>query len=504
VPDGRRPRLRPSEKVAAVADALDAEGLTSQAADARLRAAMLALDQGRIDQARTILASANRARVRGPADLRVRAWHAEALLRLADGKRHSAEAALRTGVRILEEHQASLGATDLRAHSAWHRADLVALGVRLALESGRPRSVLAWAERGRAIAALTAPVQPSDDPVLAQTLTELRAAVAEAAQAHTTGGAAYGALRRQVALERAVRDRVRQQPGRERARVEHPSVEELGAVLGDEALVEFVESAGALHAVVVADGRTTLHHLGPAKAAYDLLPHVPFALRRLSRPASAASRAAALDLLAHAGKRLDMALLTPLGHRLRDRPVVIVPTGPLQWLPWSLLPSCNGRAVSVAPSATLWHRAATATASTGDGVVAVAGPDLAHAADEARAVAALYQGAELLQGPAATVDAVKQALARHDIAHVAAHGMFRGDNALFSCLSLADGPSRSTSSSRCLPYPASSCSPRATRPSPPRSPVTSCSASRRRSSRSAPRRSSPRSCRCPTPRQCRS
>jgi CHAT domain-containing protein len=132
-------------------------------------------------------------------------------------------------------------------------------------------------------------------------------------------------------------------------------------------------------------------------------------------------------------------LLAPLAAQVRDRPLVLVPTGPLQWLPWSLLPSCRGRAVSVVPSATLWHRAA-AVAAPLRGVVAVAGPDLPHAPAEARAVAALHEGAELLEGPQASADAVKDALARNDVAHVAAHGAFRGDNPLFSCLRLADGP----------------------------------------------------------------
>jgi hypothetical protein len=429
--------LRPA-KVRALVESLEAAGQAAQALDARLRAGVLALEHGRLPVARAILADAGKARWHGPADIRVRAWHAEALLRLADGERRSAEVALRRGVQVLEEHQASLGATELRAHSAWHRADLVALGTRLALERQRPRAVLAWAERGRAIAALTAPVQPSGDEVLEQALTELRATVADAADAMSGRGEARHASRRQVALERAIRQRVRQRPGRDTARVRHPSVEELSAALCDSVLVEFVESDGVLHAVTLADGRTQLHHLGDAEQAYRPLPHIPFALRRLHRPGSAAGHAAAIDLLASVGKRLDMALLAPLGHRLRDRPVVIVPTGPLQWLPWSLLPSCLGRPVSVAPSATLWHRATTSPHEQ-QGVVAVAGPDLPHAPDEARAIAGLYAGAELLVGAGATAAAVKSALARTDIAHVAAHGVFRGDNPLFSCLRLADG-----------------------------------------------------------------
>ena len=54
----------------------------------------------------------------GPADLRARAWHAEALLRLARGDDRGAAAALRAGLRVIEQHQATLGATELRVHAA--------------------------------------------------------------------------------------------------------------------------------------------------------------------------------------------------------------------------------------------------------------------------------------------------------------------------------------------------------------------------------------------------
>ena len=77
---------------------------------------------------------------------------------------------------------------------------------------------------------------------------------------------------------------------------------------------------------------------------------------------------------------------------------MIVPTGGLASLPWSLLPSCAGRAVSVAPSAALWTRAATAP-STGSGVLLAHGPGLEHAAAEVRAIARIRPDAARLGGP---------------------------------------------------------------------------------------------------------
>ncbi len=68
----------------------------------------------------------------------MRGWHAEALRRLAGGDTAGASAAVRRGLRLLDEHRAALGATDLRAYSAEFRVELAELGLRMALEKGAP------------------------------------------------------------------------------------------------------------------------------------------------------------------------------------------------------------------------------------------------------------------------------------------------------------------------------------------------------------------------------
>ncbi len=108
-------------------------------------------------------------------------------------------------------------------------------------------------------------------------------------------------------------------------------------------------------------------------------------------------------------------------------------------LPWSQILG-SGRAASVAPSASLWHRAATSTWRPDGHVVIIAGPGLAGADVEARRIAALYPGATLLVGPAAAVSTVTTELHGAHIAHLAAHGIVRRDNPLFSSIELADGP----------------------------------------------------------------
>jgi hypothetical protein len=213
----------------------------------------------------------------------------------------------------------------------------------------------------------------------------------------------------------------------------------LSSSLGDAALIEFVHLDGTLHAVTVAGGRVRRSRLGSTAQAAELIDRALFALHRLARQqASDAISAAARGLLADAGARLDALLLRPVADWTADRPLVLVPTGPLQSLPWSILPSCAGRPVTVTPSAALWHAGLRGDHSGGHAMVA-AGPGLPGADAEAAAVAALHR-VTALAGTAATVEAVTALLDGAKLAHLAAHGHIHPNNPLFTSLRFADGP----------------------------------------------------------------
>jgi len=97
----------------------------------------------------------------------------------------------------------------------------------------------------------------------------------------------------------------------------------------------------------------------------------------------------------------------------------------------------------VAPSASVWLRAAAGTRrrrAANRRVVLVCGPGLEGAKAEIADLAAAYPEAVRLEGSAATVERVQAALDGAGIAHVAAHGVLRGDNPLFSALTMSDGP----------------------------------------------------------------
>jgi tetratricopeptide (TPR) repeat protein len=422
------------------ADALIGAGWEFSSLEARILAGRLAVERGRASIAQAQFRQAARHRGRGPARQRAQGWYAEALQRWVSGDRRGATIAVRTALRIMDDYRAGLGATDLRAHASGHRVDVAEFGLRLAFETGRPARVLEWAEQGRASHLMLRPVRPPSDPGLAAALSELRVTVGEIFKLRGAGGRTAALERRQVVLERHIRDYHRRLPPERAARpTQGLQVSHLRDTLGDAALLEFIQLGDMLHVATVAGGQVRLFELCPAVQAVELIDWGRFALHRLARHhASDAGVDAAIALLADAGKRLDALLLSPVTRQSTDRPLVIVPTGGLQSLPWSILPSCAGRPVTVTPSAALWATGVSSNDPRGPTVVA-AGPGLPGAETEAMAVATLHQ-VPVLAGAAATVEAVTAGLDGSGLAHLAAHGRIHPNNPLFTSLTFADGP----------------------------------------------------------------
>jgi hypothetical protein len=339
---------------------------------------------------------------------------------------------------ILDQFQASLGATDMRAHASAHAEELARFGLELALESGRAESIFAAAEHGRAGALRFRPARPPDDEDLIAKLAELREVVTELRSGDGTPGPL---LVRQAAIENAIRDRARHAAGSNDTAQRPPTMTQLRAALDGATLVEYLDLGGELHAVAVRAGRCTSHRLGSVAAIEGSIDSLRTGLRFLAHGAgSARSLAAVTEVIDHAARELDAVLLVPVLTGADGAPLVVIPTGALHALPWSALPSCATRAVSVAPSAALWHRAATDSRLSDGPAVLAHGPGLSHASAEVRALARVYRDATCLTGRNARVAALLSALDGAGVAHLAAHGHFRSDNPMFSELQFADGP----------------------------------------------------------------
>lgn len=437
------------EEAETLARTLERAGWVVPALECRLAGARIALETGDLGKASSLLRDATPASRWAPASVRMRAWQATALLRLAQGDRRGALSALQAGLGVAEAHRATLGATELRARAASQASELAELGVTIVADQGRPEQLLRWVERWRAQSLVARPLRPPRDPALAEALDRLRHVAARAEQAVLDGEDASALVREQGRLENEVRARARRIGARgEAGRFPLPPLADLERALAGRALVELVGVAGRLTAVVVVGGTHRLVELGRAEGVGRDVARARFALGQLARGrAGAASRDAARRSLIQTTEALDRFLFGPLEGLVGERELVIVPTGELHALPWSALPSLWARSFSVSPSAALWVARRPETRRAGSGglararrAVLVAGPRLVAGDEEVARLSHLYSSATTLRGPFATSSAVMRALEGAAVAHLAVHGSFRGDNPLFSSLDLVDGP----------------------------------------------------------------
>lgn len=399
---------------------------------ARLLAGRLAADLG-LPSAHEHLAAAARHRRTGSAWVRAVGWLATALDREASSPGRGVLAACGHGLDALEEHQAALGSSELRALASGHGDTLARLAMRHALARGGARSVLRWSERWRATTLALAPLRPPADTQLTGQLAALRDNARRLAAARDDGTPTSVLEQERARLEHAIGERLRRRAGAERARTRLDLHRLVGTLLeGSLTLVELVEVDGHVHAVVVRGGRVRRMAVGPVDAAARALEAARFALRQTARGRPAR--------VAPAGARLEEALLGAAARTLGDDAVVVSAPGRLHAVPWGLLPALRDRPVTSVPSASLWLLAQGRRRPAGAPVVLVAGPGLGTGGAEVPVLAARHPSAQLLLRGTATVEAALTALDGAGLAHIAAHGHFRSDSPMFSSLDLDDGP----------------------------------------------------------------
>jgi tetratricopeptide (TPR) repeat protein len=449
----RPPSARLLRQAAQVAADLDLLG-SSEAVQARLLVGRLAAALGRPGEADTHLTEAARNRHRRVTALaRAQGWLAEALRAEAAGDRRRLLAACDRGLAILDEHQLTLGASELRAQATAHGAELAVLAQRSALAAARPRLLLTWSERWRATAYAIPAARPADDAELQADLTALRDVTSRLDRARASGDPSAHLQREQLRLEAVVRARVLRSGNNGGGGAWRFSTGEFLAALGEVTLLQIVAVDGDLHVLVCRSGGIRHVRGGRADEAATEVEFARFGLRRLAHGRGAGQRGgpaagqrasreaspAALATLEASGQRLEAALLGPAGRLLGDGPVVVVPPGRLHAVPWALLPALRDRAVSVAPSARAWLQARAVTPPDRQDPVFVRGPGLGTGS-EIPLLAAEYPHATVLGSGTATARRVLTALDGAGLAHIAAHGTFRADSPLFSSLRMDDGP----------------------------------------------------------------
>ena len=443
---------------------------------ARLATGRVALALGQTAVASEHLAAAAVGRRHGPALSRGVAWLAEALRAEAVGDPQRLIYACRRGLDVIDEYRSMLGSSELRAQTTAHGAELANLGQRHALRLGRPRLMLAWSERWRAVALSVPPVRPHGDERWQADLAAMRDVSSRLSRASSLGLRSASLNHEQKRLERAVRARALRTLGTGRRNGARSSiagfdVSGLLAELGDDRLLEIVDIGGELHVLVCGSGKVRRFAAGTAEQATRDVRFARSMLRRVAYGPAAPPSGEISDRLTRMGGALERALLGEAGEHLGDGDVIVVPPGQLQAVPWGLLPRLRSRALSVAPSAASWLRARRAGAdvrgadadvrgadadvpdagadiqaaaavqnATASPVVLIRGPGLASRGAEVPQLAADYSGAVVLGDGTATAARVLGAIDGARLVHIAAHGIFRADSPLFSALQLDDGP----------------------------------------------------------------
>ena len=398
--------------------------------DAWLTAAEAEIEAGRVAQARAATAAAGRVGRTAPLPSQVLGHLVRARIAFEEGRVAAGRAHVRSGQRVLAEHRRQLGSVEAVTAAAVHGERLWHAEVADALAVGDGARALQAVERGRATTAGPARVRPPEDPVLAERLAELRRTVEELRSG--VGG------EESVALAASLRSGVRERAWQLGEGTGPPAAMTAAAVRAalrgspDGAVVDLIDHQGRLHAVVVDRSGVRVTEGVDSRRVGELGRRLRADLEALSRPLPDALHAVVLRSLQRGLAGLDDLVIAPLGV---SGPLHVVAGGEAIALPWGLLPSRRALPTTVTdrlrPPAGLVRR---------EGVVALAGPDLAHAAAEAHAVAAAWPAAVAVTGAAAHCATALDALGSARVIHVAAHGRHEADNPLFSWVRLADGP----------------------------------------------------------------
>ncbi|QGK71694.1 CHAT domain-containing protein [Allosaccharopolyspora coralli] len=424
--------------------AAEAHGWTAEAAELSLAAGRAAWRAGRHGTARALLTSAASAREdrAAPVAHRMVAWWAQALVAEIDaGDRGDLGPVFGACLRafdIVDGYATAIASFELRVRTFGLLAELADCAIRAAVRSGDAELVLRWAEQHRACALSPRPLSPPSGPALRSALVELRAAVA--ASGFGDAEQVRAAHSRVASLERRVRDRALVVEGTAGPARVDLDFREIVAELGGSVLVSYTIHDGQLMLVSVVDGRIRCHGVGSVDEVAAEVPRLRQLLSRQARSISPRVVAEFADGARRCAETIQQQVLGPVLDELRDRALVVVPTGPLHLLAWNRLPACRGRSVVVAPSLRCWRRAAEDARQASRGsAVWVAGPGLDHATREVTALQSAH-GGRLMIGADATAERVRAAMDGASVAHIAAHGTFRDDQPLLSSIGVADGP----------------------------------------------------------------
>lgn len=234
------------------------------------------------------------------------------------------------------------------------------------------------------------------------------------------------------------------------ASVDKTEFKQLQNLLGEEkALVEFVRIDGVFGAFVVTEKRIKyVANLATESEILSLLESLQFQFGAL-RYGATHLKSFMPELKRRADvylRKLYEKLFAPLADFVKERDLIVVPSGALNYVPFAALFDGENylierREIVFAPSAGVWRALAAKPARKPKNalLMGVADRRIPLVEREIDALGRIFPDAKSFTGAAATFAAYAENAPAFDIIHLACHAQFRADNPLFSSLHLADG-----------------------------------------------------------------
>jgi CHAT domain-containing protein/tetratricopeptide (TPR) repeat protein len=239
---------------------------------------------------------------------------------------------------------------------------------------------------------------------------------------------------------------------RENATLEAPSsfsLEKLQASLPQDAtLVEYFSTGDRLVAAVVTRKEIRVLPVTVLSRAAHFLQLLRFQLSKF-RMGGEYVRRFEEPLLRATQSHLEslyVELIEPLRPSFQGRHLIIVPHGPLHFLPFHALRNgeeyvCDTFTVSYAPSATVFRLCQEKSASVSERslILGIADERAPQILEEVQSVATLLPQSSLHVGDQASSSLLREQGPETGLLHIATHGLYRQDNPMFSGIRLGDG-----------------------------------------------------------------
>lgn len=356
----------------------------------------------------------------------------ELLLATVAGDGPAVDDAYERAIRALVEQQEVLGSVELHATIAHQVRPMVELAIASALHGSEPASrVLDVVERARSVY-VPPRGRARTSAVLAGQVARLRDARVALAEAKASGGDVATATSRVHDVEREMLRSHRTASVAEPVRAHRP----LGPVPvppPDTVYLTHVVHEGRVLGMRHDHRGTELHDLGELDPIAAVGRTQRAALRRLN-DRRRRRRDAELERVRSASQELDERLIAPFALADTDR-VVFTPAAQILHFCWGALPSLERRPLTLASTLRDWAAGPEQVAVRRLGFLG--GPGLDAVAVELDEIGRAWSRLDAVH-TASTADEAARMLARADLVHVSAHGVFRSDNVFFSALVFAD------------------------------------------------------------------